>query len=420
MVLQRKDIEIMAPVGSYESLTAAIQAKADAVYFGIGKLNMRARSTLNFTLGDLKGLVHLCNQHNIKTYLTLNTVIFDGDMSGMKEIVDAARENGIHAIIVSDQSVLAYARSVGMEIHLSTQLSISNIESVKFYSAYADVIVLARELSLQQVFEITENIRKEQIKGPKGELIKIELFAHGALCMAISGKCYMSLHEYSFSANRGECLQVCRRGYHVTDIETGASLDIENEYIMSPKDLCTINFLDKVLKAGVQVLKIEGRARSAEYVKTVCECYDEAIQSVCDNTYSQEKINEWMKRLGTVFNRGFWDGYYLGRRLGEWSDVYGSKATKKKIYVGKVTNHFSKLSVAEILMETGALETGDEIIIIGPTTGVVEAIIKEIRVDERPVEKTSKGERCSIPIEELVRRSDKVYKLVMNEEQAVF
>jgi putative protease len=334
----------------------------------------------------------------------------------MKKIVDAAKENGIHALIASDQSVLQYARSAGMEVHISTQLSVSNIESVKFYSAYADVVVLARELSLQQVSAITDVIKKENIKGPSGENIKIELFAHGALCMAISGKCYMSLHEYNFSANRGECLQICRRGYHVTDIETGASLDIENEYIMSPKDLCTINFLDKVLKAGVQVLKIEGRARSAEYVKTVCGCYDEAVRSVCDQTYSQEKINDWMKRLGSVFNRGFWDGYYLGRRLGEWSGTYGSKASKKKIYVGKVTNHFSKIRVAEILMETGDLKTGDEIIIIGPTTGVIETVIEEIRVDEKPVEKTNKGERCSIPIEEIVRRSDKVYKLVANED----
>ncbi|MDY6801321.1 MAG: peptidase U32 family protein [Bacteroidota bacterium] len=410
--MKREDFEIMAPVGSYESLMAAIQGGANSVYFGIEKMNMRANSSNNFTFSDLKKIVAICEQHGLKSYLTLNTVIYDQEISLMHEIVDAAKANNVTAIIASDIAVINYAQKKGVEVHISTQLNISNIESLRFYAQFADVVVLARELNLGQISEISQTIKKENITGPSGKLIKIELFIHGALCMAISGKCYLSLHEKNYSANRGACLQTCRKAYIVTEKESGNELEIDNEYIMSPKDLSTIKFLNKVLDAGVRVLKIEGRARPPEYVKTVSECYNEAIEAYLDGSYNEEKIKKWEERLATVFNRGFWDGYYLGQRLGEWSHKYGSRATKRKIYIGKGTNYFTKIKVAEFLIETNQLSVGDDILITGPTTGVVQTTVKEIRVDHKNTDTAVKGERCSIPIKQLIRRSDKLYKVV--------
>ncbi len=412
MKYKREEIEIMAPVGSFESLAAAINAGADSVYFGIEQLNMRAKSSNNFSTEDLKEIVKRCNENKVKSYLTVNTVIYDYDINLMKQIINIAKDAGISAVIASDQAVINYAYSQGVEIHISTQVNISNIETLKFYAHFADVTVLARELSLKQVKKISETIEKEQIKGPSGNLIRIEIFAHGALCMAISGKCYLSLHEQNSSANRGACLQTCRKPYIVTEKETGFELEIDNEYIMSPKDLSTINFIDKILDAGVKVLKIEGRARPAEYVKTTVECYREAVDAVYENSYTQEKIDAWIQRLSTVFNRGFWDGYYLGRKLGEWSKDYGSKATKQKVFVGKVNNWFSKIQVGEFLLQAGELSVGDEIMIAGPTTGVIQTIAKEIRFDEKPVEKAAKGQVVSIPVKEKIRRSDKLYKII--------
>ncbi len=407
-------IEIMSPVGSYESLMAAIQGGADAVYFGIGHLNMRSASSRNFTLEDLREITNICEKHNIRTYITLNTVVYDEEIAEMKKVVDAATKHGISAIIASDLAVISYARQAGMEVHMSTQTNISNIEAVKFYSQFADVMVTARELSLDKVKAITQSIEKEQIKGPAGKLVQIEVFAHGALCMAISGKCYLSLDNLNHSANRGECLQLCRRPYKVTDKDGDVELEIDNEYIMSPKDLKTIDFLDRILDAGIKVLKIEGRGRSPEYVKTVTECYKEAVEAYFKGEYTEENIARWNEKLKSVYNRGFWDGYYLGRKMGEWSERYGSQATKKKIYVGKVTNYYTKLKVAEIKMETGSLEKGDEIKIIGPSTGVLDAKVEEIRVDLKDVNRTVKGEVCSIPVDAFLRRSDKVYKIVEN------
>ncbi len=405
----RKDIEIMAPVGSFESLRAAIQGGADSVYFGIEQLNMRAKSSNNFTIEDLTEIVRIAQEYNIRTYLTINTIIYDHDVNLMKQIVDIAKKSNITAIIASDQAVIHYASSIGVEVHLSTQLNISNIETLKFYAHFADVVVLARELSLKQVAYICKQIEDEQIKGPKGELIQVEIFAHGALCMAVSGKCYLSLHEQNSSANRGACLQTCRKAYIVTEKETGFELEIDNEYIMSPKDLMTINFIDKVLDAGVRVLKIEGRARPAEYVKLVTECYREAVESYFEGTYTQAKIEAWIERLKTVFNRGFWDGYYLGRKLGEWSKDYGSKATKKKSYIGKVTNYFAKIGVGEFRILSGKLQVGDQILITGPTTGVIEMEVEEVRLDLLPVESVKKGDTISMRVPEKVRRSDKLY-----------
>ncbi len=402
----------MAPAGSFESLMAAIKAGADSVYFGIQHLNMRATSSSNFSFEDMVRIVDICNQHQIKSYLTLNTILYDHDLGIMHKIIDAAAEAGVSAIIASDQAAIFAIREKGIDLHLSTQLNISNIEALKFYANWADVVVLARELNLTQVSKIYAAIKEQQIKGPSGELIRIEMFAHGALCMAVSGKCYMSLHEMNSSANRGACLQTCRKPYIVTEKETGNELEIDNEYIMSPKDLSTIHFLNKIVDAGVRVLKIEGRARPPEYVDTVVSCYDEAVNSLVDNSYSVEKIDLWKQRLASVFNRGFWDGYYLGQKLGEWSHVYGSQATKKKIYIGKGTNYFQKIGVAEFLIETGSLETGDEILITGPTTGVIRQKVKEIRVDDQVVSQTVKGERFSMLTDEIVRRSDKLYKLV--------
>ena len=412
MNLRREEIELMAPVGSYESLMAAIQGGADSIYFGVEQLNMRAKSTNNFTTDDLQEIVKICKDNNIKSYLVVNTIIYDHDVSIMKKLVDIALASGLTAIIASDQAVINYASTKGVELHISTQVNISNIETLKFYAHFADVMVLARELSLKQVAKITETIEKEQIAGPSGKLIRIEIFSHGALCMAVSGKCYLSLHEQNSSANRGACLQTCRKAYVVTEKETGYELEIDNEYIMSPKDLCTIGFVDKILNAGVKVLKIEGRARPAEYVKTVCNCYNEAIDACINDEYTVEKIKGWETRLATVFNRGFWDGYYLGRKIGEWSKDYGSKATKTKEYIGKGTNYFGKIKVAEFQIQSGNLKVGDEILITGPTTGVVQTTIKEIRVDLKNTDEAFKGQTISIPIDEKVRRADKLYKIV--------
>ena len=410
--MREKNIEIMAPVGSHESLMAAIQAGADSVYFGLNKMNMRARSSANFNEDDLDRILEVCREHNVKTYLTLNIVIYNNELEQAFQLVDLVKLKGVTAIIASDHAVINYARSKNVEVHISTQVNISNIESLKFYAQFADVIVLARELDLEQVKQINDAIFREKIKGPGGELIKIEMFVHGALCMSISGKCYLSLHEQNYSANRGACLQHCRKGYTVREKETGRELDIENEYIMSPKDLSTIHFLNKIIDAGVKVMKIEGRARPPEYVHTVVSCYREAIDSYYDGSYSEEKIAAWTRQLENVFNRGFWDGYFLGQRLGEWSHVYGSKAKKRKVYVGKGMNYFPEIQVAEFLCEAAELSQGDEIIITGPTTGLIQDKVKEIRVDLKEVKKANKGERFSIPVKEIVRRSDKLYKWV--------
>ncbi len=411
-MIKRDEIEIMAPSGSYESLMAAIQGGADSVYFGVEQLNMRAGSTNNFTIEDLGKIAELCRQNSVKSYLTVNVVIYDSEIPLMHKIIDAACNNGISAIIASDLSAISYAFSKGIGVHLSTQLNISNIEALKFYSQWADVAVLARELNLEQVKNIYRNISENNIRGPQGNLVMIEMFAHGALCMAISGKCYLSLHENNTSANRGICYQTCRKAYTVTEKETGYQLEIDNQYIMSPRDLCTIGFTDRMIDAGVRVLKIEGRARSPEYVKMVTSCYDEAVRSVIDGSYSKEKIAVWIKRLSSVFNRGFWDGYYLGQKLGEWNTGYGSNATKRKLYLGRVTNFFSKISVAEIKLENGDLEKGDVILVTGPTTGVLEYSVDEIRVDLKVTEKAIKGEFCSIKVPDILRRSDKVYKWI--------
>ena len=407
-----KDFEIMAPVGSRESLAAAIQAGADSIYFGIENLNMRARSANTFTIEDLREIAQTCDEHDMKSYLTVNTIIYDQDLALMRTIVDAAKSAGISAVIAADVAVMSYARQIGQEVHLSTQLNISNVEALRFYAQFADVVVLARELNLEQVAEIYRHICEENICGPGGKPIRIEMFCHGALCMAVSGKCYLSLHEMNHSANRGACMQVCRRSYTVRDKETDVELDVDNQYIMSPKDLCTIGFLNKMIDAGVRVFKLEGRARPAEYVLTVCRCYDEALKAILDRTYSAEKIEIWKQRLATVFNRGFWDGYYLGQRLGEWSEVYGSKATRKKIALGKVTNYFSNLQVGEFKLESFDLSVGDEVLIVGETTGVIEMRVPEIRVDLQPVEKVKKGILFSMPVPEKVRRGDKIYKWV--------
>ena len=407
-----QEYEIMAPVGSRESLAAAIQAGAGSIYFGIGKLNMRSHSANHFTIEDLKEIAETCNERGIKTYLTVNTVIYGEDISTMHEIVDAAKAANITAVIVSDVAVMVYCRQVGMEVHLSTQLNISNIEALKFYAQFADVAVLARELNMDQVAEIHRQIEEQDIRGPRGELVRIEMFCHGAFCMAISGKCYMSLHDSNRSANRGQCTQICRRSYTVTDNETGNQLEIDNKYIMSPKDLKTVRFIDKMMKAGVRVFKIEGRARGPEYVYEVVTCYKEAIQSVLDGNYTEEKKNKWDERLSTVFNRGFWDGYYQGQKLGEWNKNYGSAATEKKVLVGKVVKYFSKIGVAEIAVTASEIEKGEHLLITGPTTGVMYLDANEIRYDLNPVEKVEKGWNVSIPVTDKVRPNDKVFKLV--------
>ena len=407
--MDRKDFEIMAPVGSYESLVAAHQGGADAIYFGIEGLNMRAKSSNNFTINDLHQIAAWCRERGMKSYLTVNTVVFDGDMNLMRSIIDAAKEANISAIIASDMAAILYAREIGVEVHISTQVNVSNSEAVRFYSQYADVMVLAREVDLEQVAHIHDTIVRDDIRGPHGEPVRIEMFCHGALCMAVSGKCYLSLHETGASANRGACRQICRRSYTVRDRETGDELDIENQYIMSPKDLKTIHFMNKMIDAGVRVFKIEGRARGPEYVRTAVSCYNEAITACLDGTYCDERVAEWDERLGCIFNRGFWNGYYLGQRLGEWTSKYGSSATRVKVYAAKGQRYFSNIGVAEFLMEAGELHVGDEIIITGPTTGAIPMTLTEIRVDLKPVEKTVKGERFSIKVAEKIRPSDKLY-----------
>lgn len=415
--MEKKDINIMAPAGNFECLHAAIQGGADSVYFGVEKLNMRSHSANNFKMTDLQEICDICREHGVETYLTLNIVLYNEDLEDMRRTLDAAKAAGVTAVIASDMAAIIYARQIGVEVHISTQLSISNSEALRFYAQYADVIVLARELNLHQVKEIKDIIDREGITGPSGKPVRIEMFAHGALCMAISGKCYLSLHEYGASANRGSCYQICRRGYEVTDLETGNRLVVDNKYIMSPKDLCTIEFMDKIIDAGVTVFKIEGRARPAEYVKRVASCYRRAADAVCEGSYTPEFAAGLKKELSEVFNRGFWDGYYQGARLGQWSEVYGSKATRKKVYSGKVTNWFGKLGVAEILVESASLKKGDRILIIGPSTGVVEMTVPEIRVDLKETAQADKGIYCSIPVEAALlescggklRRSDKVY-----------
>ncbi len=410
----RKDIELMLPVGSWESLSAAISGGADAIYFGVQGLNMRSASSVNFSLDDLEKIVTICKENFIKSYLTINTVLYDEDLEYMREVVDAASRSGVSAVIVSDQAAMMEAHRRGVEIHLSTQLNISNIEAVEFYSHYADVVVLARELSMDKVRYIYDEIIRRDIRGPRGELIKIEMFCHGALCMAVSGKCYLSLHEAWKSANRGECRQICRRKYDVKDVETGAELTVDNQYIMSPKDLCTIDFLDKVLDAGVRVLKVEGRARGGEYVKTVASVYGEAVRAYCNEEYSEDYGRELKESLRRVFNRDFWGGYYLGHKLGEWTESYGSSATHRKVYAGKVTNYFGNIGVAEILLEASDIRVGDELLFIGATTGAMEMTLKEVRVELKPVECAVKGSLCSIATESLVRRGDKLYLMVEN------
>ena len=408
--LNRNDFEIMAPVGSWESLIAAHQGGADAIYFGIEGLNMRSKSSVNFTLNDLKTIAQWCHEHGMKSYLTVNTIVYDEDVAYMRQIIDAAREAQVSAIIASDMAAIQYARQTGVEVHISTQVNVSNSEAVRFYSQWADVMVMARELNLDQVRKIHETIVSDQLCGPHGKPVRIEMFCHGALCMAVSGKCYLSLHETGASANRGACRQICRRGYVVTDRETGDELAIDNKYIMSPKDLKTIHFLNKMVDAGVRVFKIEGRARGPEYVRTVVSCYNEALNAIVNDTYgNEEQIQQWDERLSRVFNRGFWNGYYLGQRLGEWSAKYGSSATRVKSYAAKGVRYFSNLGVAEFLMEAGELHVGDNILIIGPTTGAVPLTVEEIRVDLKPVEKTVKGERFSIKTDVKVRPSDKIY-----------
>jgi len=409
------DYEIMSPAGSYESLMAAIQGGADSIYFGIEGLNMRAKSSNNFTIEDLRNIAQICRENNIKSYLTVNTIIYDNDMELMRKVVNAAKEANLSAIIAADVAVLMFARSIGVEVHLSTQLNITNTESLKFYAQFADVVVLARELNLDQVTAIHKDIVEQQIKGPSGELIRIEMFAHGALCMAVSGKCYLSLHEKELSANRGACNQICRHGYIVKDKDSEIELEIDNEYIMSPKDLKTIHFMNKMMDAGVRVFKIEGRARGPEYVRLVTSCYKEAVQSYCDGSFSQVKIDMWNEKLATVFNRGFWDGYYLGQRLGEWTHRYGSGATKRKVYVGKAIKHFGNIGVTEFLVETQSIKTGDELLITGPTTGAVFLSAEDIHVDLKQVDKAVKGEHFSIKTPEKIRPNDQLYKMVKAE-----
>ena len=410
--MKRNDFEIMAPVGSRESLAAAINSGADSVYFGIGRLNMRSHSANPFTVDDLKEIAETCHQHGLKSYLTVNTIIYDEDIDMMHTIVDAAKEARISAIIASDVAVMTYCRQVGVEVHLSTQLNISNIEALQFYAQFADVAVLARELNMWQVKDIYEQIQSRNITGPSGKPIRIEMFCHGALCMAISGKCYLSLQNAGRSANRGECVQICRRGYEVTDLETGCKLNVDNKYIMSPKDLKTIDFIDVMMNAGVRVFKIEGRARGAEYVHTVVRAYNEALNSVIDGTFTDEKKRKWNEELATVFNRGFWDGYYQGQRLGEWSEVYGSRATEQKVYVGKCIKYFSNIGVGEFLIESSELSVGDKVLVTGTTTGALIQTVDEIRFDLQPVQTAVKGQHISFKVNERVRPNDKLYLLV--------
>lgn len=407
-----RQIEIMSPVGSYASLHAAIQGGADAVYFGVGNLNMRSRSAANFGVDDLREICRIAHAAGVRTYLTLNTIIYNHELAEMRALLEAARQAGVSAVIASDLAVITAARALGIEVHISTQCNVSNIEAVRFYAQWADVIVTARELPLEQVAEITRYIADTDLRGPGGDLVQIEVFAHGALCMSVSGKCYLSLDNAGFSANRGACLQLCRRGYIVKDKESDLELEIDNEYIMSPKDLCTIGFLDRILAAGVHVLKIEGRGRSADYVRTVTECYRQAVDAIAQGTYTPERIAEWTARLATVFNRGFWDGYYLGRRLGEWSDRYGSQATEQKVFLGPVKNYFHRIGVAEVHLQTAeTLRVGDEVVVIGDTTGAFRTTVAELRLDRDPVPEVHQGDRFSFATSEPLRRGDKVYRI---------
>jgi U32 family peptidase len=408
----RRKIELMAPAGSYESLMAAIKAGCNSVYFGVEQLNMRARSSMNFTLDDLQNIAKIGTENGIKTYLTLNTILYDHDIALMKSIVDAAKESGITAIIASDHAVMNYAKKAGVEIHISTQANVSNIDTVEFYANFADVIVLARELSLKQVAEISREIKRRDITGPSGKLIELEIFAHGALCMAVSGKCYLSLHSHYASANRGACIQNCRRSYVVMDKDEGIEFEIDNEYIMSAKDLCTIDFIDKILDAGVSVLKIEGRGRSVDYVYTVTQCYNEAIEAYLNGEFTPEKIKHWKERLATVFNRGFWDGYYLGRKMGEWCNESGSKSSKKKIYLAKGIKYFNHAGIGEFKCESHSLSKGDEVIITGPSTGYIQVIVDDLYVDGKPSDIANKGDVFTIKTPDKIRPSDKLYKLV--------
>ena len=414
--MEKSKIELMAPGGNWESLRAAVDAGADSVYFGVEQLNMRARASLNFTLEDLKEIGVFCNSQNVRTYLTLNTIIYDHDLSIMKTLINQVKENNITAVIASDQAVINYAKSQNVEVHISTQLNITNIETVKFYANFADVMVLSRELSLRQVKKITEDIVKENVVGPSGNLIEIEIFGHGALCMAVSGKCYLSLHSNNSSANRGACVQNCRRTYTVIDNETGNQLEIDNEYIMSPKDLCTIDFLDQVADVGIKVLKLEGRGRAPEYVKTVVGCYREAIDDIASGTYSPEKVKDWMSRLETVYNRGFWSGYYLGQQLGEWHDGSGSKATQKKVYIAKGAHYYPKTQIAEFEVEAQKIQEGDLILISGPTTGLIETQLTELYINGEKGKEGQKGDRITFKLEERIRTTDKLYKIIPNPE----
>ena len=410
-------IEIMSPVGSYESLSAAIKAGAGAVYFGVGAMNMRSRSAANFNLEDLANIVTICKENHVNSYLTVNTIIYNDELAQMHELVDAAKACGVTAIIASDMAVIQYAREIGIEVHLSTQCNVTNVEAVRYYAQFADVIVLGRECTLQQIADICKTIEEQHITGPKGELVKIEIFIHGALCMAVSGRCYLSLHNYNSSGNRGACLQPCRRAYEVRDVEEGIELRVDNPYIFSPKDLCTIGYLDKIVRAGVSVLKIEGRGRSAEYVKMVTECYREALEAIENQTFDMEKIDHWMTKLRSVYNRDFWGGYYLGRTAGEWANRYGSQATRMKQRIGKITNYFGKLGVAEILVEEDSLSVGDELLDKGHTTGVYEDTVTEIRVDNQIVESVAKGTYCSVKTKELLRRNDQVFRWIWVREE---
>jgi len=405
-------MELMAPAGNFESLQAALDNGADAIYFGVDQLNMRARASINFTMDDLPEIVKRCEEKGVRSYLTLNTIVYDHDLSLIKNLLSSAKSAGITAVIASDQAVISSARSMGIDVHISTQLNITNIETVKFYSLFAETMVLSRELSLRQVKKITEEIQKEQIKGPSGELVKVEIFGHGALCMAVSGKCYLSLHSHNSSANRGACKQNCRKKYTVIDQESGFEIEIDNEYMMSPKDLCTINFLDEVKDSGVQILKIEGRGRAPEYVATVTKAYREAIDSLDDNTFSEEKVADWMERLSTVYNRGFWSGYYLGQKMGEWSKTSGSQATQKKVYVGKGVHYFPKAGIAEFKIEAYDIKKGDKILVTGPSTGAQEFELEEMFVNDLLSEKAGKGDSCTIKVPFRVRLSDKLYKMV--------
>lgn len=406
-------VELMSPAGNFESLIAAIQGGCDSVYFGVEQLNMRARATMNFLIDDLPAIAEICQQHNIRSYLTLNTIVYDHDLALMKNIINAAKSAGITAVIASDQAVISYASAQNMEVHISTQLNITNIETIKFYAHFADTMVLSRELSLRQIKSICSAVKKEEIKGPSGKLVEIEVFAHGALCMAVSGKCYLSLHTQNASANRGACIQNCRRSYTVIDNEDGHQLEIDNEYIMSPKDLCTIDFLDELIDTGITVLKLEGRGKSADYVKNVTQCYREAIDSYYEGTYASEKVANWMQRLSEVYNRGFWGGYYLGKELGEWTNASGSKATSRKIYIGKGNHYFARSGVAEFLIESYSINVGDKVAIIGPTTGVIETVITSLHVNEEGAKNTAKkGDYCAFPVTTPIRKSDKLYKIV--------